>query len=266
MALTVDDSLLNSDALITAFYDSCFADNIGQLTRANNVMANRADAKTQKDGLAEAYKDTLENMTATIKPEDALRDVLLIQINHALDTVTYVDSVLWYAADWFEDAFPDSAFSVPEFRSKAYADTQYMSLDTIANLCPYEYGPAVYMARAMMMRSDSVPHFYNNACEIPAARYGQEEETDQQAVDTDNLGFKLYPNPNTGDFTVWLNMEDEDVAHLHVWSISGQRVFDTRLSNGSNTLNMNTAQGLYLYTVTVNGARKWTGKVAISSE
>ena len=45
MALTVDDSLLDSDAIITAFYDSCFSENIGQLVRANEVMANRADKK-----------------------------------------------------------------------------------------------------------------------------------------------------------------------------------------------------------------------------
>jgi len=32
---------------------------------------------------------------------------------------------------------------------------------------------------------------------------------------------------------------------------------------GNNTILLNVAEGLYLYTIVVNGERKWTGKVAV---
>ena len=206
-------------------------------------------------------------MTATIKPEDALRDVLLIQIGNALDTVLYVDSTLYRAYEWMDDAFPDSAIAVPTFRDMTFTSAEYTSLETIAELCPYEYGPAVYMARAMMLRSDSIPHLYSNICEANGGsfRWGNEQEEQNSEIEN-HLEFNLYPNPNTGAFTVWLHMNDEDVAHIQVWNMAGQRVYNTPLNNGTNALNINVAQGLYLYAVTVNGTPKWTGKVAISSE
>jgi hypothetical protein len=75
--------------------------------------------------------------------------------------------------------------------------------------------------------------------------------------------FNLYPNPNSGEFTAIVGMDETDRAEMTVWSITGQQVHTSTLSAGSNALRLNVAQGLYLYRVTVNGELKWTGKVSI---
>jgi hypothetical protein len=80
----------------------------------------------------------------------------------------------------------------------------------------------------------------------------------------ERFDFNLYPNPNTGEFTVILGMDEADRAEITVWSITGQQVHTSKLSAGSNVLRLNVAQGLYIYRVTVNGELKWTGKVSIS--
>lgn len=86
----------------------------------------------------------------------------------------------------------------------------------------------------------------------------------QEVVDLES-SYKLYPNPNTGEFTLSLNMDDHSVATMTVWNISGQQVHTQQLTNGSNTINLNVAEGLYLYRVVINDTTQWTGKVSISS-
>jgi len=78
--------------------------------------------------------------------------------------------------------------------------------------------------------------------------------------------FNLYPNPNSGLFTVDIGLGDEDQAELHVWNISGQLVAQQGLSNGQSSISLDVSNGLYLYVVTINGERRWTGKVSVTSE
>jgi len=77
--------------------------------------------------------------------------------------------------------------------------------------------------------------------------------------------YKLYPNPNTGSFTLDMDIAETDVAYMDLWSISGQRVTSSVLQSGSNALHFDLATGLYLYRINVNGITQWTGKVSISS-
>ncbi len=78
--------------------------------------------------------------------------------------------------------------------------------------------------------------------------------------------FNLYPNPNTGEFNILLSLEEDEEAMVSFWSINGQLVFSLPLTSGNNSLRLDVANGLYLYMVTVNGERKWTGKVSISTD
>ena len=73
----------------------------------------------------------------------------------------------------------------------------------------------------------------------------------------------LYPNPNAGEFMIDLLIDDNDVAEISVWNISGQRIYKEQLSVGQNQLELAVANGLYLYVVTLNGKPEWTGKVSI---
>jgi hypothetical protein len=85
-------------------------------------------------------------------------------------------------------------------------------------------------------------------------------------IEVEEVGFELYPNPNVGEFVVDLTMEETDIAEMTVFSISGQMIQKRSLNVGSNRLEMNEANGLYLYVVTINGKPEWTGKVSILSD
>jgi hypothetical protein len=78
--------------------------------------------------------------------------------------------------------------------------------------------------------------------------------------------YSLYPNPNTGAFTVDLGLQENLIAELLVWNVAGQQIHSQVLSNGINALEMDASKGLYLYGITVNGAIRWTGKIVVSSE
>jgi hypothetical protein len=78
--------------------------------------------------------------------------------------------------------------------------------------------------------------------------------------------FNLYPNPNTGEFTIDHTVDEKDKVEFNVWSISGQLVARQLLSNGQSIIRLEVANGLYLYTLKVNGNPRWTGKVSILSD
>ncbi len=167
-----------------------------------------------------------------------------------------------------EAVFPDSSFAIGSAVKAGYSSTQLSTLETIAAACPQEYGPGVYVARAMLSAQDTVIYTAINDCEkapvvTPSARFAapeQDEEEDVAEV------FNLYPNPNTGLFTMELGLMEEEQAELFVLSVSGQKVASKRLTDGENRLDLDVANGLYLYVVTVNGQPKWTGKLSVVQE
>ncbi|MFT6210743.1 MAG: hypothetical protein ACJATE_001369 [Bacteroidia bacterium] len=167
----------------------------------------------------------------------------------------------------FEAVFPDSSYTVDSTQKANYTSTQRSTLETIAAACPQEYGPGVYVARAMLSAQDTVIYTAINDCEkapvTPSARFAAPEQDEEE--DSIN-SFNLYPNPNSGLFTVDIGLGDEEQAELHVWNISGQLVAQQGLSNGQSSIGLDVSNGLYLYVVTVNGERRWTGKVSVTSE
>ena len=130
---------------------------------------------------------------------------------------------------------------------------------------------AVHIARAMLSRYDTIPYSGINTCEMasppPSNRLSGEEPTEVETlISKEYPAFNLYPNPNTGEFTVVLNMEEDAIAEIQVWSVSGQRVYSNTLVNGSNTLRLNVAEGLYLYGIKLNRELKWIGKISINTD
>jgi len=163
-----------------------------------------------------------------------------------------------------EAVFPDSSFAIGSAVKAGYSSTQLSTLETIAAACPQEYGPGVYVARAMLSAQDTVIYSAINDCEkapvTPSARRAQEDDNDEP----NNSHFNLYPNPNTGAFTVVIGLEETSEVEMIVWNIAGQRVRQQPLNVGTNTVNADLASGLYLYAVTINGETRWTGKVSIT--
>jgi hypothetical protein len=259
-ALSLNDSLMLGDTVLTAFYDSCHTANIGKLYRAGNALYTGKDANK--------FIDTLGALSTAIVPEDAWRDVLLVAFEHTSDTTTVVDSLMFNIATVLDSIFPDSTFAAPRMKKRAWSSAHRSELESIAEECPYEYGMAVHMARAMLSQYDTIPYYAVHSCEQwagpPSGKRDGSGQSAPQITEEDGMSFNLYPNPNMGEFTVMIGMEDADAAIMSVWSVTGQQVHSSMLSKGLNSLNLNVAAGLYLYVVTVNNELKWTGKVSIN--
>ncbi len=273
ISLTENDSVLNSDTTITNFFDSCRTANIGQLVRANFAFGTGAAGKgIDSYSQVEDFLDTLDNMTTSIVPEDALRDVLVIALEEALDTATAVDSTTYWVIQELEDLYPDSTFGLTSIRHLNYTDNQIDSLKVIAAKCPYEYGPAVYIARAMLSRSDSVPYPYVNACE-PFARlsenpdnaaYNQYKESREETIEISSRMINVYPNPAQEVLFVELSLSEEEEAYIELWSIDGAKVYGRMLNSSRTKVDVSQLNsGIYFYSIFINDEPAKTGKQII---
>ena len=101
-------------------------------------------------------------------------------------------------------------------------------------------------------------YFIDDVSVIPDSVYLSNDE-----IEFEKAEVNLYPNPNSGEFIIDIEIEEEDRAELLVWNISGQKVAHKTLSNRQINVTLDVANGLYLYVVTVNGERRWTGKVSV---
>ena len=105
---------------------------------------------------------------------------------------------------------------------------------------------------------DVAGYFIDDVSVIPDSIY-----LDAGSVEMEERELTLYPNPNTGEFSIELSLEDDETAVIHVWSSSGQEVYNASLNDGVNQLEIRRTSGLYLYSVVVNGIPEWAGKVSI---
>jgi hypothetical protein len=144
--------------------------------------------------------------------------------------------------------------------------SDYATLQTLANLCAYNNGNAVYQARALLDMINYSHTDYNDSCgaEKVGARLGK---TTEEPINVQNITAKLYPNPNNGNFTLVYDLKEIPTASIVITDISGQIVYETKVDNMSSILAINTSElrsGLYFIQLHSNDRLLWTDKVMIS--
>ena len=75
-------------------------------------------------------------------------------------------------------------------------------------------------------------------------------------------GFKIYPNPNSGSFTIEIENPSKDVS-IEIFNLLGERVGRVEKDGKVNSLDLNVADGMYWVRVK-NGEVVWNQKVSIS--
>ena len=75
-------------------------------------------------------------------------------------------------------------------------------------------------------------------------------------------GFKIYPNPNKGSFTIEIENPSKDVS-IEIFNLLGERVGRVEKVGKVNSLDLNVADGMYRVRVK-NGNIVWNQKVVIS--
>ena len=146
----------------------------------------------------------------------------------------------------------------------------------IAQMCPYQYGPAVYMARNMALSMDTLIIWHMNECDVvPAdtsssarlASPGSDSPSEQAVADRKVMSFNIYPNPSRGSVTVECSAESEDMAQIVITEATGKLVYSKqhRCSGLPVTIN-GLSEGIYTCMLWVNGTNPLKEKLIILKE
>ncbi|MBA3828974.1 MAG: T9SS type A sorting domain-containing protein [Taibaiella sp.] len=121
-----------------------------------------------------------------------------------------------------------------------------------------------YITKYLMKHDKiSVAIHANNKCAIPDTAYSETNPLDITETEEISGGLTIYPNPNTGTFTIkgkW-NVANEAAARLQVFNSVGQRVFEENTVVRNNQVNKtidtkNLPDGIYLLRVISNSQQE----------
>ncbi len=163
----------------------------------------------------------------------------------------------------------NDVYSTNEAIYLATADAVWYKDTSMTNWLNFSKGlPNTCWITSLMMFNDGTPNsvvrvsFYGRGVwESPT--YNAILEASPTVTDDPAL-LKVYPNPNTGTFTVLLqNQETQSV--MEIYNLLGQNVYTTTLTKGSNQVSLNTkTPGMYFYTVyTRSGVFVSSGKLIV---
>lgn len=221
-SLQYDEELLYSDDALQAFETEQGNDNIGKLYRAMSAVG-------RSGSLNEAAASELQSVDPHNRPEQTLKEVL--EVLHASD----LDQV---------------------------SDNDEALLRDIAQRCPIDDGFGVYVARASLLKIDTLPKNYTSYCEsIPSA----EEIAEKQLLEAES-GFRIYPNPAINLVTISYRLEEGELGDVSMFDALGNLVLSRALNPETTETNLQLSEissGLYLVKMEVNGAMKYVGRFSV---
>jgi Secretion system C-terminal sorting domain len=133
-------------------------------------------------------------------------------------------------------------------KTRKLAGSQINTLIALANKCPSFDGIGVYQARVLLA--------YYNANFTPYGiaycdgnRHEHHKLHTNNGIDSvKNISFNLYPNPNSGSFTITYNIGDESSGRVEIYSELGVKVGEYFLNSQSGSMKINNSelsQGIY---------------------
>jgi len=78
--------------------------------------------------------------------------------------------------------------------------------------------------------------------------------------------FKLYPNPNNGNFTFEYRIGNNESGLLSIYDITGKLVRSINFNSATSTATINASEleaGIYMYSVSVNNTKVKTDKLVV---
>ncbi|PLW92757.1 MAG: hypothetical protein C0592_09125 [Marinilabiliales bacterium] len=155
-------------------------------------------------------------------------------------------------------AFRDNEVAI----SYSVSEVQYLQF--IASQCPYEYGPAVFVARALLSPVDTT--FYTNSCEIISDSVSNRSMENKIHQDVDHVTeLILNPNPASEQFEVLVVSKNNENWNWKILSIDGSTIFNSGIvtANENKQISIsNLENGVYLFTV-FNGNNTLTKRLII---
>jgi len=212
---TTGDSLLTYSS-VKHFRDSLRQANMGVLDSVNTLLTDTNGVSAADISQAQAL------LNAVISPNNIEQDLSTVYgIMIAIDTTGTI--------------IPDNS--------------QAVTLRVIAKKCPYNYGPAVWMARALLADVDTNV-IYSNKCEnmTEDASGHNPDETEQN---TTLPMAKVYPNPANESLSIEVVMAKGETDNICFYNSMGEKVRCIELTKTITTMpTTNLAEGIYFYRIT----------------
>lgn len=147
--------------------------------------------------------------------------------------------------------------------------TDLDDLASIADLCPQQYGNAVYEARALLQSITFLSKDYNDSCYTNklTARMGYDDENENSVSVAEGVQARLYPNPNNGSFMLAYDLKNNLEATVTIVDIAGKLVYKGSLDKLDNITNISTNNlnnGIYFIQISHDKTLLWTDKLIIS--
>ena len=239
--LLSDEELRQSTPELTDFYQSKESGSMGRLhhavadfNRLRNTQAGGAYTATLQQ-----HQEAVQSVTPNNRAEQTLSEVMRILYAN-LEAIGSMNTA------------------------------QETQLREIALRCPLDDGFGVYMARAALLKIDTLPKNYISECEqAPAPQEEDARWKDEGIQNNAANGFSVYPNPNNGRMMVSYNLEVGEKGVLSVYSNLGELILERALYNETNLLEidvLNISSGIYLMNIQVNGENKLTERLSILKE
>jgi hypothetical protein len=228
--LTEVDSSLLANSVIKHFRDSAKAANMGMLENINSALSDSNGLNGSDVSFANS------SLSAIVSPDSDEQ------------TAQIVEGII-IAMQGAHSNFPNAS--------------QITTLQTIAPLCPAEYGDAVFVARALLSQVDSA--IYINSCEnIESVSHHNAQKLNSNG-EISTVNAKVYPNPANTLLNVQTELTPGEMQSICLYNSLGQQVKCIQLANEITPISIsNLAQGLYFYRITdANGNLIKADKVII---
>jgi Secretion system C-terminal sorting domain len=105
-------------------------------------------------------------------------------------------------------------------------------------------------------------NYYSSLCNFPNYRLGKKECMTATEDVSEKVVFSVYPNPNTGDFT--LENETNKANNIVIYTIDGKVIFTQKISAGQNFISTNDLNnGIYFLQIKRDNITIQTEKISI---
>ena len=135
-------------------------------------------------------------------------------------------------------------------------------LREVAQRCPIDDGFGVFIARAALLKIDTLPRHYTSDCErLPS----MEEVAEKQKLEEVG-GFLVYPNPASAAVTIVYTLGETETGLVLIYDVSGSLVFSGELQIGTSTMSLDVSTltaGLYLLQIQVDGLTALSERVSV---
>jgi len=223
---------------------------IGLFSTIDSLLLANVDSTLVAD-IDSLYGVMIEDKAFNPRTLTLLDSLLILRDSTKIQDYTLVDSLLNTTRDTCQ--LSDIWTSVYEaLHIELSGDTlrniiDFRQIESIAALCPEEYGHVIFIARDLMSRKTG--KFYDDKSCGEGVDLRQRSS---EGVISSDTQLKINPNPSSD--LIYFEVTDEIISSVDVYDINGNQVpIDINVSDSSGSMDVSTlSKGMYILTCKTN--------------